>query len=124
MRQAAILIGFLIFFTFTSMGGFAQEKPNPPKAEQSALPTMVPSEEFRMGGIIIAIDPARHKVLIQQYNVREERIVTLNLDKVETVKIYGFRKGDAVNVWVKGNTIIKIEKIPDSVWEENRKEGK
>jgi hypothetical protein len=77
-----------------------------------------------MGGIIIAIDLARYKVLIQQYKVNEERIITLNLDKEVTGKISAFRKGDAVNIWVKGNIVTKIEKIPDSVWEEIRKEGK
>jgi hypothetical protein len=43
------------------------------------------------------------------------------LDKEGIEKISAFRKGDAVNVWVMGNTIIKIEKIPDSIWEEIRK---
>ena len=124
MRQSAILMGALIFFGLTSAGGFAQEKAKPETTEQSPPATMVPSEEMRMGGIIIAIDPARHKVLIQQYKIKEERIVTLNLDKEGIGKISTFRKGDAVNIWVKGDTVTKIEKIPDPTLEEIRKKGK
>jgi len=124
MRQAAILMGALIYIGLTSVGGIAQEKAKPETAEQSPPAAVVPSEEIRTGGIIIAIDLARYKVLIQQYKVNEERIITLNLDKEVTGKISAFRKGDAVNIWVKGNIVTKIEKIPDSVWEEIRKEGK
>lgn len=124
MRQAATLMGVLIFSGFASVGAFAQDKPNPTTSEQSPPAAMVPSEEFRMGGVIIAIDPARNKILIQQYKVKGERIVTLNLDREGTGKISALRKGDAVNIWGKGDTVTKIEKIPDPTWEEIRKEGK
>jgi hypothetical protein len=124
MRQAAILMGALIYIGLTSVGGFAQENAKPETAERSPSTAMVPSEEIRMGGIIIAIDLARDKVLIQQYKVNEERIISLELDKEVSGEISAFRKGDAVNIWVKGNIVTKIEKIPDSVWEEIRKEGK
>src|SRR3972149_6423388 len=122
MRQAAVLMGILIYFGFASVGALAQEKPNPTRSELFPPEAMVPSEEFRMGGVIIAVDPARNKVLIQQYKVKEERIVALNLDEEAAGKISTFRKGDAVNIWVKGDTVTKIEKIPESVWEEIRKE--
>ena len=71
MRQAAILMGALIYIGLTSVGGIAQEKAKPETAEQSPPAAVVPSEEIRMGGIIIAIDLARYKVLIQQYKVNE-----------------------------------------------------
>jgi len=124
MRQAAILMGALIYIGLTSVGGIAQEKAKPETAEQSPSSVVVPYEEIRMGGIIIAIDLARDKVLIQQYKVNEERIISLELDKEVSGKISAFRKGDAVNIWVKGNIVTKIEKIPDPTWEEIRKEGK
>jgi len=124
MRQAAILMGALIYIGLTSAGGIAQEKAKPETAEQSPSSVVVPYEEIRMGGIIIAIDLARDKVLIQQYKVNEERIISLELDKEVSGKISAFRKGDAVNIWVKGNIVTKIEKIPDPTWEEIRKEGK
>jgi len=124
MRLTAILMGTLIYIGLTSVGGIAQEKAKPETAEQSPSSVVVPYEEIRMGGIIIAIDLARDKVLIQQYKVNEERIISLELDKEVSGKISAFRKGDAVNIWVKGNIVTKIEKIPDPTWEEIRKEGK
>jgi len=124
MRHSAILVGTLIYIGLTSVGGIAQEKAKPETAEQSPPSVVVPYEEIRMGGIIIAIDLARDKVLIQQYKVNEERIISLELDKEVSGKISAFRKGDAVNIWVKGNIVTKIEKIPDPTWEEIRKEGK
>jgi hypothetical protein len=124
MRLTGILMFFWAFFALNGPEGFAQEKPTPPKASPPPAVNAVPSEGIRMGGIIIAIDPARHKVLVQQYRVGEEKIVTLNLDKEGIDKVSAFRKGDAVNIWVKGNTLIKIEKIPDPAWEEIREEGK
>ena len=124
MRPAAVLMGVLIYFGLASVGALALEKPTPARSELFPPEAMVPSEEFRMGGVIIAIDPARNKVLIQQYKAKEERIVTLNLDEEAASKISTFRKGDAVNIWVKGDTVTKIEKIPESGWEEIRKEGK
>ena len=104
------------------MGAFAQEKAKPETAKQSSPPSLpVYSAEYRMGGIIIDIDPATGKISIQQQKVRQERTVTLNLDKEGTERVSAFRKGDAVNVWVKGNTVTKMEKIPNPIWEEIRK---
>jgi hypothetical protein len=80
--------------------------------------TTVPSEEFRMGGIIIDIDLARRKISIQQNKIKREGAVTLNLDKGVSEKTAAFGKGDAVNVWVRGNTVTEIEKISDQAWEE------
>jgi hypothetical protein len=117
-------MGVLIFWGLTGVGAFSQEKVKPEKAGHSPPAAVVPSEDFRMGGIIIAIDPAGDKILIQQPKGKGERTVTLNLDKEGTGKISAFRKGDAVNVWVKGSTVTKIEKVPPPVWEEIRKEGK
>jgi len=124
MRHSAILVGVLIYIGLMSAGGIAQEKTKPETAEQSPPSIVVPSEEIRLGGIIVAIDPARHKVLIQQYKVKEEKIISLELAEKIIGKITAFRKGDAVNIWVKGNLVTKIEKIPEPTWEEIRKEGK
>jgi len=124
MRSAAIAMGFLFFWGLTILGGSAQDKAKPETAEQSSTPTVAPSEEFRLGGLIIAIDPARRKILIQQYSAKEERIISLDLGKEAMDKISAFRKGDAVNIWVNANRVIKIEKIPDPDWKENGKEGK
>jgi hypothetical protein len=122
MKKTTILMAVLVFFMGTSMGAFAQEKAKPETAKQSSPPSVpVYSAEYRMGGIIIHIDPAMGKISIQQQKVKRERTVTLNLDKEGTEKISAFRKGDAVNVWVKGNIVTEIEKIPDPILEEIRK---
>jgi len=71
-----------------------------------------------MGGIIKEIDLGAGKAVIQQQKVKRERTVTLRLEKKMIEKASVFVKGDAVNVWVKGNTVFEIEKIPDPVWEE------
>ena len=111
----------LVLFIGTSVGAFAQQKATPKTAKQSSPVATVLSEEFRMGGIIIGIDSDSHKISIQQQKVKGERIVILNLDKGVVENAAAFGKGDAVDVWVKGNTIIEIEKIPNPVWEEIRK---
>jgi hypothetical protein len=122
MKKAAILMIVFVFFMGISVGAFAQGKAKPEKAKQSSpLSAPVYSAEYRMGGIIIDIDLATGKISIQQQKVKRERTVTLNLDKEGTEKISAFRKGDAVNVWVKGNTVTEIEKIPDPIWGEIRK---
>ena len=71
MRHSAILVGTLIYIGLTIVGAMAKGKAKPETAEQSPPSIVVPSEEIRLGGIIVAIDPARHKVLIQQYKVNQ-----------------------------------------------------
>ena len=112
----------VVFFMGTSVGALAQEKAKAETAKQSPAPAApVHSAEYRMGGIITHLDPATGKISIQQQKVKQARTVTLNLDKEGTDKISAFRKGDAVNVWVKGNTVTEIGKIPDPILEEIRK---
>jgi hypothetical protein len=107
-----------------SGGAFAQEKGRPDSKESSPLSAPVDTEEARIGGIITNIDPTTGKISILQRKVNRDLEVTLNSGKGGKDTISAFRIGDAVNVWAKGKTITKIEKIPDSVWEEVRKEGK
>lgn len=122
MKKTAILVVLVVFFIGTSVGAFAQGKAKPETGKQPSPPSApVYSSEYRMGGIIIHIDPDMGKISIQQQKARRERTVTLHLDKEGTEKISAFRKGDAVNVWVKGNTVTEIEKIPDPIWWEIRK---
>ena len=124
MKQVAILMFVLVFLMGMSEGAFAQEKARLDSKESSALSAPVDTEEYRMGGIITNIDPTTGKISILQRKISRDIAVTLNLGKGGNDKISALHEGDAVNVWVKGKTITKIEKIPDSVWEEIRKEGK
>ena len=122
MKKETILMAVLALFIGTSMEVFAKEKAEPETTKQSS-PSSIPvnSAEYRMGGIIVDIDPAAGKISIRQQKVKGERMVTLNLDKEGTEKISTFHKGDAVNVWVEGNIITEIQKIPDPIFEEIRK---
>jgi len=122
MKKETILMAVLALFIGTSMEVFSKEKAEPETTNQSS-PSSIPinSAEYRMGGIIVDIDPAAGKISIRQQKVKGERMVTLNLDKEGAEKISAFHKGDAVNVWVKGNIIIEIQKIPAPIFEEIRK---
>jgi hypothetical protein len=124
MKQAGILMVVLVFFIGTSVGAFAQQKAELKTTKQSAPVAAGLSEAFRMGGVIIDIDLARRKISLQQQKVKRGRTVTLNLDKRVVENAAAFGKGDAVNVWVKGNTVTEVEKIPNPVWEEISKKGK
>ena len=122
MKKETILMAVLALFIGTSMEVFSKEKAEPETTNQSS-PSSIPvnSAEYRMGGIIVDIDPAAGKISIRQQKVKGERMVTLNLDKEGAEKISAFHKGDAVNVWVEGNIITEIQKIPDPIFEEIRK---
>ena len=124
MRPAAILIFVSFFFVGMSEGAFAQEKARSDTKQSSPPSVPADTEEYRMGGIITNIDPAAGRISILQRKISRDIAVTLNYGEGENDKISAFRIGDAVNVWVKGKTVTKIDKIPDSVWEEIRKEGK
>jgi hypothetical protein len=124
MRRAAVLMSALILWGSANVEGLAQFKADAQKTGPSPTETPAPAEEMRMGGIIIAVDLARHKVLLQQYKVHGEKIISLNFDKEAAGKMSAFGKGDAVNFWVKGDTLTKIEKVPDPVWTEIREKGK
>jgi hypothetical protein len=124
MRQAAVLIGAFFFFGLAGATAFAREKMKSGTAEHPPPEVSASSAEIRMGGIIIAIGRDRHKVLIRQHKVKEERIISLDLGREVLGEISAFQKGDAVNIWVRDGRVIKIEAIPDPVWEEIRKGGK
>ncbi len=121
MKQAEILIFLSVLFVGMSEGAFAQEKVRSESKEPWPLAALVDTEEYRMGGLITNIDPTTGKISILQRKVNQDLTVALDLGKGGNDKISAFRKGDAVNVWIKGKTITKIEKIPDSIWEEIRK---
>ena len=123
MKQVAILMIVVGIFLGTGGGAFAQQRAEL-KTTRQALPFATgPSEKYRMGGIIKDIDPAGLKISIQQHQVKRDRTVTLNLDKRVVKDVAAFAKGDAINVWVRGNTVTGVEKIPNPLWEEIRRNG-
>ncbi len=120
MKHAAILMVVLVFLG-VKVEALAQQRAEPKNTKQAAPAAVDISEGFRMGGIIIDIDPAGRKITIQQQKVKRDRTVTLNLDKGVMKDAAAFGKGDAVNVWVRGSTVTEVEKIPNPVGGEIRK---
>ncbi len=129
MKNVSLLI-FLLLFLLSSTGlTLAQEKAKmekpaetakagePAKPAEAAKPEAVKKEappppmEYRMGGIITAIDPSAKKITLHQSQVKRERTVTLNLGKETLEKSPGMEVGDAVNAWVTGKTVTRLEKV-------------
>ncbi len=111
------LVGLILVISITGLP-LAQEKASPGKPPGVAKPeggkkTEVSAApmEYRMGGIITAIDVPGKKITIQQQQVKRERTVTLRLGK-ETVKdLPDLRVGQSVNVWIEGKLITALEKV-------------
>ncbi len=80
------------------------------KAEVKKEITQKPAE-FRMGGIITAIDVPAKKITITQQQVKRERTLTLTLSKKTVKDLPDLKVGQAVNVWVSGRSITTLEKV-------------
>jgi Cu/Ag efflux protein CusF len=67
--------------------------------------------KYRMGGLVVALDPAARKITIKQDKVYRERKVTLTVSKKAAKDLAGIKVGDEVNVWVTGKTITALQKV-------------
>jgi Cu/Ag efflux protein CusF len=83
-----------------------EAKPKKAKKEAPAKPA-----EYRMGGVITAIDVAAKKITIKQDQVRRERTVRLRIGNKASNEISNVQVGDAVNVWIRGNVITTLMKV-------------
>ena len=137
-KLSIILIG--IFFVLSTAGlALAQEKAKPGKAPEVAKPpesakatgsakvqapkpkeakpekakkeAPVKPVEYRMGGVVAAIDAAAKKITIKQDRVGRERIVTLRMGQRTAKELTNLKVGDAVNVWVSGKVITALQKV-------------
>ena len=82
-----------------------------PEAVKKEPPS--PPMQYRMGGVITAIDPSAKKITLHQSQVKMERTVTLFLGKEALEKLPGLEVGDAVNVWMTGKTVTRLEKVAE-----------
>jgi Cu/Ag efflux protein CusF len=64
-----------------------------------------------MGGIVTAVDPSAKKITLHQSQVKRERTVTLALNKEVVKKLSDLKVGEAVNVWVTGQTITALDEV-------------
>lgn len=135
-RIAMSLIGILVAL---AMGAWAYAEQTATKSEmgkpgepgmkaQASMPNQtgskpgVKSEEgkksaaskiihYRAGGIVIAINAAAGKITIKQDQVYRERMLKLVESPKGAKALKGLKVGDAVNVWVRGNTITRLVKV-------------
>ena len=116
-----VLVGLILVISITGLP-FAQEKANPGKSPEAVKPEGAkPGElkkeaptapvEYRMGGIITAIDAPAKKITIKQQQVKRERTLTLILGKETAKDLPGLKVGQSVNVWINGKSITALEKV-------------
>ncbi len=71
----------------------------------------VKAAQYRMGGVVTAIDAKAKKITIQQQRVKKERTAALTVTKEIAKKLSDLKVGDAVNVWVSGSRITVLQKL-------------
>ncbi len=115
------LVGVMLVIYMTGMP-LAQEKANPGKSPEAIKPegakpgelkkeTPTVPVEYRMGGIITAIDAPAKKITIKQQQVKRERTLTLILGKEMAKDLPDLRVGQSVNVWISGKSITTLERV-------------
>ncbi len=133
-KWAIIVIGLFAALSLTGLS-FAQEKaeaakPEAPKPEaakpEAAKPEAAkPGEKkaepknepppkpvaYRMGGVVVSVDAKASKLTVQQNSVKKQKKVTLAVSKKAAKDLGDLRTGDAVNIWVTGNTVTELVKI-------------
>ncbi len=124
-KLSIVLIGIILALSMAGLG-FAQEKAkpgNPPEVAktQAPKPEVAKPEEakketpkvvkYRMGGLVLALDPPARKITIKQHQVKRERIVTLMMSGKTAKDLPNLKVGDSVNVWVKGKRITALQKV-------------
>ena len=135
MRGKLFVLFIGLIFALSVIGvALAQEKAKPMKPEEAAKPAeaMKPAEPakpqeakkeevkkeappkpvmYRAGGVVLAVDAKAAKITIEQREVKLQRKLSLTVSKKEAQQLAGINVGDAVDVWVTGNTITKLVKV-------------
>jgi hypothetical protein len=120
-KKLMALVGVILVISMTGMP-LAQEKANPGKSPEAvksegAKPGELKKEapagpvEYRMGGIITAINAPAKKITIKQQQVKREITLTLTLSKETAKDLPDLKVGQAVNVWINGKLITALEKV-------------
>lgn len=134
MKKLSIIFIGVIFLLSLAGSNFAQEKAGPGKsieAAKAAEPAKpgVPAKaegakpkeakkkvaakpvQYRMGGVVTAIDAGGKKITIKQQRVKKERTVSLTMTKETSKKLSSLKIGDLVDVWVSGGMITVLQKL-------------
>ena len=133
MKKLAVIFSGVIFLLSLAGASLAQEKAGPGKSTEAVkkaepVKPAVPAKaegakpqkaekkvaakpaQYRMGGVITAIDAKAKKITIKQQRVKKERTVSLTTTKEISKKLSDLKVGDAVNAWVSGNMITVLQK--------------
>jgi Cu/Ag efflux protein CusF len=115
MKRLSLLLALLILALVSTGFVFAQEKAGKAaeavKSEAAKKEVSPAPQEYRFGGIITAIDASAKRITIEQRQVKRERTVTLAVGKKAVQELPKLKIGEAVNVWVKGGTITRLEEV-------------
>jgi hypothetical protein len=76
------------------------------KKEVSAKP-----DHWRIGGMVIAIDPKAETLSVHQETVYHNRILKLEMSGEMAKELRNVKPGDLVNVWVTGKTVTALNKV-------------
>lgn len=120
-----ILIIFMSLAIVLAWGGWAlaqEKKPAEPAKTAEAKPEAAQPAEvkkeappkpvvFRMGGTVVALDKAGHKITVKQDSVKKQRKLALTVSKKAAKDLEGIKVGDAVNIWVTNKTVTSISKV-------------
>lgn len=113
-----IFVGFTLVLAFAGLIPAQEKKPaEPAKAAEPAKPAETKKEAppkpvvYRIGGTVIALDEAAHKITIKQDSVKKQRKLTLTVGKKAAKNLEGIKVGDAVNVWVTNKMVTSITKV-------------
>lgn len=128
-KWIAVLVGLVFALSLTGIA-FAQAKPEKPapapaKPAETAKPAepAKPGEKaaekkeapkvtkYRAGGIVKAVDVKGGKITIEQDKVKKERTLKLKVSKKAAKNLGEVKLGDAVNVWVAGNSVTELTKV-------------
>ncbi len=86
-------------------GKAEKEKPKEAQKKITAKPS-----QYRMGGVVTAIDAKAQEITIKQQRVKKERTVSLKLNQETAKNLTNLKVGDLVNVWVKGGIVTVLQR--------------
>ncbi len=87
------------------------EGAKPGKAAKAEKKVVAKPAQYRMGGVVTAIDAKAKKITIKQQRVKKERTAALTMTKEIAKKLSDLKVGDTVNVWVSGGRITVLQKL-------------
>ena len=67
--------------------------------------------DWRMGGIVSAVDPQNRTIAIHQETVHHDWVRQWKVDEKVAKELFNIKPGDLVNVWGKGKVVTDMKKV-------------